>query len=231
MRFEELRAQQVVYGMAELLAGHYLLHHVRDSSDAQKVRMVAGATMAGLGFAFGPELESRIRGMGDHDMSEKMRHQLVSAAGGAVIGAVAAYALQPKDQALAQRSSKNIAERLERLLGPVSKEAPAKSSTGLLTVLSAGWLGYSLFLDGKTPQEQHRHLWMLGSGAIGYLYAPELMRKIASIPSTAEANARALDLYKRGGLVLGGLIGGTAGWYMGSSTHRSNSSPSPEKSR
>lgn len=214
MRLEDLRAQQVVYGMAELLAGHYLLHHVRDSSDAQKVRMVAGATMAGLGFAFGPELESRIRGMGDMEMSSKMRHQLISAAGGAVLGAVAAYALQPKDRSVAQKSSQQMSERLERLLGVQPKDAASSSPTGLLTVLSAGWLGYSLFLDGKTPQEQNRHLWMLGSGAIGYLYAPELMRKIVSIPSTPEANKKALDLYKHGSLALGSLIGGAAGWYM-----------------
>ncbi len=86
---------------------------------------------------------------------------------------------------------------------------------GLLTLASAGWLGYSLFFDGKTKEEQHRHLWGLGAGALGYLYGPESLQWVKKLTIPKADGERAVGMFRDGSILLGATIGGFAGYTLG----------------
>jgi len=205
----EVRAQQVIYGVAEAIAAHNLLRYVRSNSDEDKVRMAAGAGMAGLGYVFGPELEARLRHLGDQDLTEHTKQQMVYAAGGIVLGSITGYAIGPR--------LKGIASGLEQELvkAEIAQREDSERPGGLITIASAGWLGYSLFFDGKTPEEQQRHLWGLGAGVVGYMYGPELIRKLGNLVIPASSKDDAVQMYASGAAILGGVAGGLLGWKKG----------------
>jgi len=112
--------------------------------------------------------------------------------------------------------------RLERALAdadPASVGFDTQHPGGLLTIASAAWLGYSLFFDGKTTEEQHRHLWGLGAGAVGYLYGPESLRWVKGLTISKSDGERAIDILRDGSVILGATIGGVAGYALGRGTH------------
>jgi hypothetical protein len=207
----EVRAQQVIYGVAEAIAAHNLLRYVRTNTDEEKIRMAAGAGMAGLGYVFGPDLEARVRQLKDGELSEQIKQQMVYAAGGIVLGSITGYAVGPK---LADTS---LGPAVEHTLLTAQQEQreDAQRPGGLLTIASAGWLGYSLFFDGKTPEEQQRHLWGLGAGVIGYMYGPEVIRKVGGLFVPAQSRDEAVKIFATGSALLGGLAGGILGWKKG----------------
>jgi hypothetical protein len=208
----EVRAQQVIFGIAEAIAAHNLLQYVRTNTDEEKIRMAAGAGMAGLGYVFGPDLESRLRHLKDGELSEHTKQQMVYAAGGIMLGSITGYVVGPKlhDQlAIAPGMQQTLLEAQEQ------KSADKERPGGLLTIASAGWLGYSLFFDGKTKEEQQRHLWGLGAGVVGYMYGPEMLRKLGSLMVPASAHDDAVRIYTTGSAVLGGIAGGIIGWKKG----------------
>jgi hypothetical protein len=204
----EIRAQQVIYGIAEAIAAHNLLRFVRDHNDEERLRMIAGATMAGLGYVFGPTIEERIRSF-DGTVDEATKQRAIYAVGGAALGGFLGRDIGAKAiVAVGDSVQRNL------LVKPEEKDHDHKPG-GLTTILSAGWLGYSLFLDGKTPEEQRRHLWGLGSGVIGYLYAPDVLEKIANMPIGERDSDDAVQIYRTGGTALGAMAGGVLGWYKG----------------
>jgi membrane protein YqaA with SNARE-associated domain len=204
----EVRTQQLIYGIAEVIAAHNLLKYVRNNSSEEKIRMAAGAALAGLGYVFGPELEERIKHLRDPQLSEYMQQHLMYAAGGIILGSIAGYTVGPKlraTQQLEQTITQAVQEGAEDPLRP----------GGLLTIASAGWLGYSLFFDGKTKEEQQRHLWGLGAGVVGYMYGPQMLRKVRGMLVPQGAHDDALELYARGSALIGSIAGGVVGWYKG----------------
>jgi hypothetical protein len=203
----EMRAKQVIYGMAEIIAAHQLLRYVRKNNDEEKLRMAAGAGMAGLGFVFGPELHSRLQ-RHDFSLSEQVKQHLLYASGGAILGGMVGYKLGPK---------LNVPEIQEAIDNAKEQSiTDPQRPGGLITIASAGWLGYSLFFDGKTPDEQRQHLWGLGAGVVGYAYGPEIFRKIKSMSIPASSHDDALEIYARGSTLVGSIAGGLLGWYKGS---------------
>jgi hypothetical protein len=202
----EVRAKQVMYGMAEIIAAHQLLRYVRKNNDEEKLRMAAGAGMAGLGFVFGPELQERLK-RHDFSLSEQMQQRLLYAAGGAILGGIAGYKLGPELQIPHVQTI--IEEAREQCTTDPQKPG------GLITIASAGWLGYSLFFDGKTPHEQQRHLWGLGAGVFGYAYGPEILRRVRSMVIPATSHDDALGIYAQGSVLIGSIAGGLLGWHKG----------------
>jgi hypothetical protein len=206
-----------MYGIAEVIAAHNLLRYVKGNTDEERLRMAAGATMAGLGYVFGPDLQARLQQHGaTHPgaahIAEGFHDRIMYAAGGAALGAVMGKHFGPKLHTT-ELVPKEIDDALVRAADE-ARDDPMRPG-GLITVLSAGWLGYSLFLDGKTQEEQQRHLWGLGSGVVGYLYAPEMLRKIGSMQLPADAGDDAIELYARGGALIGTIAGGALGWTKG----------------
>lgn len=202
----EVRAKQVLYGIAEVIAAHNLLRYVRKNNDEEKLRMAAGAGLAGLGFAFGPELQDRLQHLGDMELTAATKERLLYAAGGALLGGIAGNKIGHR---LPNAMEKTIATATQEML-----ETPQQPGA-LITLASAGWLGYSLFFDGKTTEEQQRHLWGLGAGVVGFMYGPELLRKVnkMSIPSTTAEEA--IQIYASGSALVGSVAGGLLGWYKG----------------
>jgi hypothetical protein len=207
----EVRAQQVIYGIAEAIAAHNLLKYVRVNNEEEKIRMAAGAAMAGLGYVFGPGLEDRIKQLKDGELTEATKQQLLYAAGGILLGGITGYAVGPKLEAAA------LPAPMQQTLVAAEAQAQADHERpgGLVTIASAGWLGYSLFFDGKTPEEQQRHLWGLGAGVVGYMYGPDMLRKIGKLLIPSQAGDDAVRIYTTGSIVLGGVAGGILGWKMG----------------
>ncbi len=247
----EWRGQQVVYGIIEVIATHHLMHYVKGHTPEDRTRMAAGATMAGLGFVFGPELEERVRGL---PQATQGRHkELIYTAGGAALGAVTAYLMRTQkeksspvppfppigaastpfiytnstppttsqryhDPSTAGPVPGSLGWRLDQALAgadPAREGFDHKHPGGLLTLASAGWLGYSLFFDGKTKEEQHRHLWGLGAGAIGYLYGPESLQWVKNLTLSKSDGERAVGMFRDGSILLGATIGGFAGYTLG----------------
>jgi hypothetical protein len=200
----EIRAQQIFYGVAEVIATHNLLRFVQKNTDEERMRMVAGAGLVSLGYFFGPELQERLKLLNDRGLDEKMQQQLVYAAGGVLLGGFAGYTLGPKLQS----------RTFELAVQSPHIAQPAKRPDGLITIASAGWLAYSLFFDGKTPEEQRRHMWALGAGAVGYMYGPEMLRKTRDLFLPAGAD-KSVERYARGAAMLGATAGGVIGWYKG----------------
>jgi hypothetical protein len=255
----ELRGQQVLYGIVEVIATHNLVKYVKGNGPNERVRMAAGATMAGLGFVFGPELEERFRHLPQTAAAHGIRREVAFAAGGAALGAVTAYLMRDGTRTLTRPTPPvspiitptsgpiagavhpsgagpvtyshpppqagpvtytgplpgSLGDRLRRALGEADPASvlfdPAKPG-GLVTIASAGWLGYSLFFDGKTKEEQHRHLWGLGAGALGYLYGPESIRWIKDLTIPKLDGQRAINLFNDGSVLFGAAVGGIVGY-------------------
>jgi membrane protein YqaA with SNARE-associated domain len=204
----EVRTQQVIYGVAEAIAVHNLLKYVQHNTSEERIRMATGAGMAALGYVFGPELEARIRNLNDEGVAEKTRKQIVYAAGGAVLGSLVGYKFGPQ--------APNTAVDLERITTETRAAVQDREHPGgLVTIASVGWLGYSLFFDGKTKEEQQRHLWGLGAGVIGYMYGPEMLRRIGLMQIPRSSAQDAVKLYTNGSAIVGGIAGGLLGWYKG----------------
>jgi hypothetical protein len=201
---DKIRIQQVFQGILEVFATHYLVRHVRQSTEEETTRMVVGASMAGLGYFFGPKIQDRLRDSGSTNIQQYLKDNMLYAAGGALLGSVTGYTLGPTVAKSMQ--SRQLEERVQSIETP---------SNGLLVVASAGWLGYSLFLNGKTSRERDRHLWGLGAGAVGYLYAPELLHKMKSQTVPSQANEETIQIYSKGTAILGGLAGGLLGLVKG----------------
>ena len=208
----EIKTQQIVYGVAEVIAAHNLLRFVKGNTGEEKVRMAAGASMAGLGYVFGPELHERVKHLGDGELTQQMKQQLLYAAGGAVLGSVAGYKIGPRFRS-ATLLPGDIEDALEKATTAAADD-PTKPG-GLVTIASAGWLGYSLFFDGKNAEEQQRHLWGLGAGVVGYLYGPEMIRKVSKMLVPKAQADDAIELYARGSAIVGAVAGGLFGWHKG----------------
>ena len=211
-----MQAKQVIYGMAEIIAAHNLLRYVRKNDHNERLRMAAGATMAGLGYVFGPKLETYLQH--DNVFNKKIKQNIIYAAGGAILGSFVGY------KAGAVLGNKHIEQQpltpIEEIVSAVDiarADAEPERPGGLLTIASVGWLGYSLFYDGKTSDERKQHLWGLGAGVIGYVYGPELLDKISVLKLSQKSVDDALAVYKTGGATIGGVAGGLLGWYKGKS--------------
>jgi hypothetical protein len=202
----EVRTKQVIYGVAEVIAAHNLLRYVRKNNDEERLRMATGAGLAGLGFAFGPELQDRLQHLGDRELTAATKERLLYAAGGALLGGIIGNKVGPHLPLSIEEAINNATE--EMLAHPQQPGA-------LVTLASAGWLGYSLFFDGKTPEEQKRHLWGLGAGVVGFMYGPELLRKVSNMTVPAHAADEAVQVYASGSAVIGTVAGGLLGWYKG----------------
>ncbi len=229
----EMRGEQVLHGIVEIIATHNLVKYVRGNTRDERTRMAAGATLAGLGFAFGPELEGRLRNLPSLRAGTGMRRELAYAAGGAVLGAVSAHLLRdharsastpaaPTGASAARLSPLpgSLGARLDEALAlpAVTQDAQGigdlSRPSGLVTVASAAWLGYSLFLDGKNRAEQHQHLWGLGAGALGYLYGPESLRWIKGLTLPRTGGERAIGFLRDGTVLYGAAFGGVLGYTL-----------------
>lgn len=264
----ELRGQQVLYGIIEVIATHNLVKYVKGNGPDERVRMAAGATMAGLGFVFGPELEERLRHLPEAAKAHGIKREVAFAAGGAALGAVSAYLMRdgtrttarptppaspvspiitPANGPTIQRPVSGsgpvsysgpipqpgpipyhdqplpgtLGDRLRHALGeadPASVLFDPGRPGGLVTIASAGWLGYSLFFDGKTKAEQHQHLWGLGAGALGYLYGPEAIRWVKGLTVPKIDGDRAISILNDGSVLFGAAVGGIVGYGLGQHT-------------
>ena len=216
----EMRGQQGLYGIIEVIATHNLLKYLRGNNPDERMRMAAGATMAGLGFVLGPELEERLQKL--PNTARGIRKEVTLAAGGAVLGAVTAYLLRngtrgtiPTPSGEDGLPAGSLGQRLSLALGEADPDRaafdPAKPG-GLVTIASAAWLGYSLFFDGKTKEEQRQHLWGLGAGALGYLYGPETIRWARGLRIPARDGERAVGIIDTGSVLFGAAVGGIVGY-------------------
>lgn len=221
----EIRGEQVLLGVGELLSTHYLVSHMKRATHHQKLRLAVGATMAGVGYFIGPELEERIRGLGDQRLNDRLRRQAIYTGGAALLGGVGTYLLT-------KQGDNPLTKNLEAELSSVASASQAKADPELASTLeeihlradrqinpflgiaAAGFLGYSLFFDGKTAAEQRRHLWGLGAGAAGYLLGPEALGKVKSLVLPSSIRGDVLEMYARGSAVLGAGVGAVAGWYL-----------------
>lgn len=207
--------REVAYGMADIIASHNLMKYGSDSDD-ERLRMIAGGTLAGLGFAFGPELADRLKEIRSEGMSEQLQKQVLYAAGGATLGGVMTYLLG-QDGPIAGCAGivgdavgdDNPVNRVIRQIDPDEKPG------GMLTIASVGWLGYSLFFHPKTDEEKQRQFWGLGAGTIGYLYGPKFLQRLECVVVPAVARDTALGVHDTGAATFGMLIGAGVGWHMG----------------
>lgn len=229
----EMRGEQVLHGIVEIIATHNLVKYVRGNTRDERARMAAGATLAGLGFAFGPELEERLRALPSMRVGTGLRRELAYAAGGAVLGAVSAHLLRSNKQSTGTPGTPprapvthtsplrgSLGARLDEALTIPATTKDAQTAgdisrpSGLVTVASAAWLGYSLFLDGKNRAEQHQHLWGLGAGALGYLYGPESLRWIKGLALPRVDGERAIGFLRDGTILYGAAFGGVLGYTL-----------------
>jgi hypothetical protein len=110
-------------------------------------------------------------------------------------------------------------DRARRLLdgARAQQQADPTRPGGLIVAGCAAFLGYSLFFDGKTPEEQQRHLWGLGAGVVGYLYGPETLKQLRTLRIPQARAEQAVELYGKGAALTGAAIGGVTGYLYGPS--------------
>jgi preprotein translocase subunit Sss1 len=203
----ETNVKQIALGMVEVIAANNVLKKVRKPDDMEYLRMVTGATMAGLGYAFGPELHDRVKQLNNPEVDEAMKERIIYAAGGAVVGMIVGY----------KASEKYLPQQLETMLKKAELERRKHpDQPGILsTTTNIAAIGGALYLIRQDADEMQRHLWGLGTGALGYMYGPELLRTLKHLPLPKSKANDAIQVYEYGSAVFGGLGGGLLGWYKG----------------
>lgn len=188
-------AKELFTGALEVLTTHQVLRYIKHGDDQEKLRIVTGAGMGALGYLYGPDLFGRIKSH-DPTLGEQVSRRFAYAAGGAVFGGVLGHAIEPQ-------------ETLSNLPAPI-KEGLIQKPGGLVLTASSLYLAYALLLNGKSEDQRVRHWLMLGSGALGYAYGPEVLQRAKSMPLPSKDVDNALDKYNKGvafGAISGGIIG------------------------
>ncbi len=193
----EAKTEEIIHGVVDVVAAHNLLQYVTGPSNDEALRMVAGGTLTALGYAYGPELRDRFRKLKGEPMTEQMRKQIIYSAGGALLGGIIAYVASP--DIFERREGTNFVN----LPKPNIREQPS----GLLTIGSAAWIGYSLLMRSNDPEWKERQYWGLGAGSIGYMTGPTILSKIKDLAIPTHIRDDALERFSRGAAALG-MIGG-----------------------
>ncbi|MBR9701219.1 hypothetical protein GOV11_05130 [Candidatus Woesearchaeota archaeon] len=185
------QTEDMIFGIADVIAAHNLLRYAREGEDEPQTRMLIGATMASLGYLYGPDIKNKFSEK--TEIMEKLRSRAIYAGGGAMLGGIVGYLSGPD---LAGKDTSKV-------------ERPS----GLMAIASVGWLGYSLV--GREETDHERQLWGLGAGSIGYLYGPELLSKIKHVSIPDHVCEDGVDIQARGAAIFGAMVGAGIGWWAG----------------
>lgn len=271
---EKVTGRQLLKLSVDTLAAHQILQYAKHNDKEERIRMVSGLALLGVGYIYGPRLQEKIATMKDSTLSDAMQEQILYAAGGAILGGLAGRyfdkrqsttqtsptppttsplpqssrrqslnapaappiatppmqspvpttpyrtAIPPPpplfvaNSSVANDNTATVAERkLQAIIDDAVRDSEYQRPSGIILLGSIGWLGYSLFLNGKSKEDRTRHLWGLGAGAVGYAFGPEIIHKFDRLTIAKDDTAQANSIYQNGSMLLGAMIGGVAGWH------------------
>ncbi|HIH23413.1 TPA: hypothetical protein HA251_00090 [Candidatus Woesearchaeota archaeon] len=279
---EKVTGRQLLKLSVDTIAAHQILQYAKHNDKEERIRMVSGLALLGIGYIYGPRLQEKIAAMKDSTLSDAVQERALYAAGGAMIGGIAGryfdrrqsatQALPPSQSSqrhpanahiteqydagalhttqsgvrpaiaaplipppipttqyrtiipppppvvahngAASANTPTVAERkLQAIIDDAMRENDYQKPNGIILLGSIGWLGYSLFLNGKSKEDRTRHLWGLGAGAAGYAFGPEIIHKFDRLTLAKDDTTQANSIYRNGSMLLGAVIGGIAGWH------------------
>ena len=203
-----MNVRDVAFTVIDVIATHNLVDYIKPGED--RARILSGVTLGALGYSLGPTIEERLQTRNNNLLDlEVAREDLIYSLGGAVLGATMGYVA---GESFIPQGEGSISNRIRQF---VREDEEPKRPGGLITVASAGYLGYSLLVAEHSDDFKQRQRWGLGAAALGYLMGPEAISKFKDTLIPADAADNGVEVYRRGGAVIGGLIGGGAGYYLG----------------
>jgi len=205
---QKIKGEELIYGIGDIIAAHHLLHYVKDVRGETRVRMASAAVLGGLGYCFGPDLAERLRDFRTKELDAGVKKQLMYAATGTLLGALVGYSLT-KDKVAIPVPIQEVVDQ-----AVVDAQDPAQPGP-LLTMMSVGWLGYSLLRTHDTKEDRDRHLWGFGGALLGYTYGPETLRHVKQMLVPKDTQQKVLGIYGNGSVVVGAMTGGILGWTNG----------------
>lgn len=269
---EKVTGGQLLKLSVDTLAAHQILQYAKHNDKEERIRMVSGLALLGVGYIYGPRLQEKITAMKDSTLSDAIQERVLYMAGGAILGGLAGRyfdkrqsatqtaqtptaspAALPLSQSPRRQSanepanppippptptttyrtmmppppppmvanntvrnsnSTTVAERkLQAIIDDAVRDSEYQRPSGIILLGSIGWLGYSLFLNGKSKEDRTRHLWGLGAGAVGYAFGPEIIHKFDRLTLAKDDTTQANSIYQNGSMLLGAMVGGVAGWH------------------
>jgi len=223
--------RELIHILGDHTATYYLLSRAPFADDHETIRVIAGASLGLLGYTLGPSLEERARALGEEDLMKITQSQLVYTAAGAAIGGIMGY-LTAKGTYDPERAKRLLEhDHLKELVYGMPSEKTKEFTLGdtIFTLGAALWLGHAFVKREQTPEERHRMNWGIGAGTIGYLAGPMVIQQLAGVKIPGDVPAKAERLYRRGTTLLGGILGGTAGWYMAKEDEHARHHTLPQK--
>lgn len=198
-----MNAKELAHVMLDIFATHELVRNVKP--DEHTLRMSAGATLGGLGYIYGPNIEQKLRsGPVDLGQIEFARSDLVYTAAGAALGAMTGHLAGPDVASVAQQLN---------LHTPNDPEHPEIRYKGLRTLVAAGWLGYSLLVAEHDDEFSERQRWGTGLGALGYLAGPTVINSVKDVVIDDERTNDAITIYRNGLTKVGAGVGAVLGYW------------------
>jgi hypothetical protein len=240
---EEVTGKQLLKISVDAIAAHQLLQYVTHNDKEERIRIAAGLTLLGLGYIYGPHLQEKVNAMKDARLNDASTERVVYAAGGAILGSIVGryFDRHGRDSSVTPsapgamplpgadwqsrsvqstsgrstngQSTSGIDARVRNVVVAATEYDTTRRPHPVIVIGSVGWLGYSLFFNGKTPEERLRHKWGIGAGAVGYAFGPQIIHKFDRILLTKPEVAQADSIYQNGGMLLGAVAGGLLGWH------------------
>lgn len=202
-----MQVRDIAFTIADVIATHNLVDYIKPGED--KERILSGALLGAIGYGLGPKIEEQVTSInsGVFDM-QIAREDLLYTLGGTVLGGLLGYVA---GEEYYPRNEDSLSSRIRQF---VRDDGDPKRPGGLITVASAGYLGYSLLAADHSEEFIQRQRWGLGAGALGYLMGPEAIRKFKDLLVPQDQAEQGIEVYRRGGAVFGAAIGTGLGYWF-----------------